>query len=70
MPVLIFFFVYPFCQCVNAVEAISRQITVLLEQEIQVDLLRQAAHSLLGSYEAAPFQSKSLLVSSNDNGLL
>lgn len=47
-----------FSQCANAVEDISRQI-LLLEQEIQVGLLRPAAHSLLESYAAAPSQSKS-----------
>lgn len=59
MHLLIFFLFLSLSQCANAVEATSRQMVVLLEQEIQVGLLRLAAHSLLGSYGAAPSQGKS-----------
>lgn len=59
MHLFIILFVCIYSQCVNVVVAISRQITVLLEQEIQVGLSRQAAHSLLGNYGAALSQSKS-----------
>lgn len=59
MHLLILFLCFSFSQCANAVVAISRQMVVLLELESQVGLLRQAAHSLLGSYGAAPSQGKS-----------
>lgn len=47
-----------YSQCANAEVAISRQMEVLVEEEIQVSLSRPEAHSLLGSYGVAPFQSK------------
>lgn len=55
-------------QCANAVEPISRQME-LLEEEIQVGLLRQAAHSLSGSYEAVPSQGKGQFMVSMPKGL-
>ena len=55
---LISYLCLSFAQCANAVEATSRQM-VALQQGIQAGLLRQAAHSLLGNYGAAPSQGKS-----------
>lgn len=56
---LLFFTVFVFNKCANAVEATSSQIMEPLEREFQLDLLKQEARSLSGSYGAVLSQSMS-----------
>lgn len=55
------FYFFPsslFLQCVNDVEATSRQMEALVEEEIQVVPLKRGVHSLFESFEAALSRGK------------